>query len=123
MDTNTFNLDWKYCLRDLTQFVKQIDGRSSFRVSQGAIAAWKETYEPIVWINILMMVSLTERLFNKGSVGALTNRRFETARHLTYQRKQVFGLGHNIVTMAVRIHLFPYRTQKLSLLTPMVLGG
>ena len=25
--------------------------------------------------------------------------------------------------MAEEIHLFPYRTQKLSLLTPMVLGG
>ena len=28
-----------------------------------------------------------------------------------------------MVTMAEGIHLFPYRTQKLSLLTPMVLGG
>ena len=27
-----------------------------------------------------------------------------------------------MVTMAEGIHLFPYRTQKLSLLTPMVLG-
>ena len=79
MDTNTFNLDWKYCLRDLTQFVKQIDGRSSFRVSQGAIAAWKETYEPIVWINILMMVSLTERLFKGSKILTKTLKRGRSA--------------------------------------------
>ena len=30
---------------------------------------------------------------------------------------------HNLVIIAKRIHLFPFRTQKLSSLAPMVLGG
>ena len=33
------------------------------------------------------------------------------------------GQKYNVVIIAKRIHLFPYRTQKLSSLAAMVLGG
>ena len=33
------------------------------------------------------------------------------------------GQTYNVVIIAKRIHLFPYRTQKLSSLAAMVLGG